>query len=1335
MAEGTVDNVAKIKVKFEADKESLAKIKDNWKDFSEEVAKVKNTGSQPTFVNMKNEIIELNQLFKEFNVTVGNIPKGNITATVEEMKKANNVISQQIQKGNKSDKNGVFKNYQSELSKLEDKAAKLNYQIRRTLDPKEKNKLAEDLARIKYQYRELNNESANFRKEIGIQWSRGFYDLNRSLDYFRAKVRSKFTMMSAERMMDFAFTAPGELVESLSKLEQAKVNFAQVMPDDFSNNQKAMNEAMREFIQVASDYGAEVDKVTEAGRLWGRQYKDVGIVQELVRNSTKLSITDNMSLVDVNKALEATMQQYGIRLKDANEAQEVSGAIVDKWSHLADTAVVTAADLATANEQSAGAAHQAGLSFDFLQGIIATMATRTGKSGAEVGRSIRSMLVSMNTAKARKEFQALGIALETVDNNGVKHLRNMEEVIVELMQKLRDSNKDIRDTVLAMSGGRFQYNNVLAFLTAYDEFQKNLDLSKSSAGWANQQVALQYETIDKQLVALKADLQGFIQAISEAGATSGIRELIGYLRSMVQVLQHIDPENIKNLGLALKNLVMFRVGLKAVSVALDLIPTQAIKVGDVFSGVTSQIAAATTVFQKLSVAITLLSRALGVIGLVFTVLQIGMTIYDAYNSKQEDIVKSSKEHAEKLDAEIGKLKTKHDTLEKLSEKLDQEQEIMKNSVAGSKEYTQAESNSIQIKQQIIELLDEEGKAKVLQADFAKKAIREEIDTLAKMSNAYQIDKENYFKAQEEKTEKLISEFTTRLKLYEEEAKVLGDMIGSVSGLRNSIPGFLAGRADMVIEESTDAIQSELDNTNSRIQGVKKNLIDAKAALFKARADHEKSKGSGSINGGANVDREPNEKSPGGSTGSGSGGNYAAKANLLQYQKQKNELWYDGKIAAQQYSNELKRLNDTEELSGITAEISGNRLKLHNDRVKELTEYKEKLVAFRTELEKALDQKMTEAPELAKELGYIADLTTDEKIRIMEVNKETFQEMKSFTEISKMISEVNSKLEDTESKLIDVNKAVAKTKLSMKPEDIYSRVSTDLKTQYESGVAERSGYNNTFYDYQNKIAQIQYLSDLYVAQMERVNAQRSNLFHNFTMWDEKERYSQQEKLKQWELEAKQTMANIRQAKLDSTEDIREGLADVTTQLLFEGNSWKDIWKKLWQDLAKDAILSLLKVQHQASLLGLVLQALGLFGGFKGGSVGVSADGYSPSSFVSNFTGGSVSDIAIAHTGGIMNAYPKMHSGGDVSGGRTGVVPKLRNDEVLRTLQVGEEVNSLADRRSNEILGAVAMKALDTKNEMPGNIQIFAMDSKSFAEYLNENAEILLGVLAKHKALGR
>lgn len=107
----------------------------------------------------------------------------------------------------------------------------------------------------------------------------------------------------------------------------------------------------------------------------------------------------------------------------------------------------------------------------------------------------------------------------------------------------------------------------------------------------------------------------------------------------------------------------------------------------------------------------------------------------------------------------------------------------------------------------------------------------------------------------------------------------------------------------------------------------------------------------------------------------------------------------------------------------------------------------------------------------------------------------------------------------------------------------------------------------------------------------------------------------------------------------------------------------------------------------------------------------------------------------HTGGDIMSYPKMHSGGMVEQGRKGVVPQLRNDEVVRTLQVGEEVNSLADRRSNEILGAVAMKALDSEQNRPNYINIMAMDSKSFAEYLNENSDILMAIIGKQQAMGR
>ena len=109
---------------------------------------------------------------------------------------------------------------------------------------------------------------------------------------------------------------------------------------------------------------------------------------------------------------------------------------------------------------------------------------------------------------------------------------------------------------------------------------------------------------------------------------------------------------------------------------------------------------------------------------------------------------------------------------------------------------------------------------------------------------------------------------------------------------------------------------------------------------------------------------------------------------------------------------------------------------------------------------------------------------------------------------------------------------------------------------------------------------------------------------------------------------------------------------------------------------------------------------------------------------------------AHNGeDIRVSAPRMHSGGDVMVGRIGVVPALKDDEVLRTLQVGEEVNSIRDRRSNEILAAVAMRAMDNTAKAPTQVVITALDSRSFAEYLNENSDILQAVLAKNNAMGR
>lgn len=272
-------------------------------------------------------------------------------------------------------------------------------------------------------------------------------------DYFMVRFRSGIAKSLGTYVENYLTSNITSIFDSIKQFEQNRVNFAQVMPNDIAENQELMNNAMSDFTKIASKYGATVQDVVEAGRLWGRQYKDVAIVESLVRNTTKLSITDNMSLVEVNKALEATMQQYNVKLKDYNEAQQVGNHVIDTWAKLADNAVVTASDLAKANEQSAGAAYQAGIGFDYLQALVTTMSTATGKAGAEVGRSIRSMLVSMNSNKAKKYFAELGIATTELVNGEVR-VRSFEKVITELMDKLQKSPKDVSKVILAMSGGR-----------------------------------------------------------------------------------------------------------------------------------------------------------------------------------------------------------------------------------------------------------------------------------------------------------------------------------------------------------------------------------------------------------------------------------------------------------------------------------------------------------------------------------------------------------------------------------------------------------------------------------------------------------------------------------------------------------------------------------------------------------------------------------------------------------------------------------------------------------------------------------------------------------------
>ena len=344
-----------------------------------------------------------------------------------------------------------IQSYIKELRRLEETQQKV-YALWKN-DPTEANKIALD--NVKASLASVRKEYEEFQKSIGKAGA----NINRTSGYFTSftqKLRSHLYWITAGSLLGAAFAVPTETFNSLVQLDEEMHNLATVMPQLEGQSSEAIakyQEEQRALINTASEYGASVKDVMESARLWGRMYKDQATVNTLVSQSAKLAVADNFSMAESTKAVEAAMFQYGLVAKNSAEALAYSNKIVDVYTKLSHNAGVSAQDLAAGVERSGAVAKQAGISFEFLNALIAQGTRATALSGSEIGNMLKTMLASFNSDKAVKELDKLGIATTEVVN-GTKKVRSAQAVLMDVAVAAQGTNKDLKDLWIQMSGGR-----------------------------------------------------------------------------------------------------------------------------------------------------------------------------------------------------------------------------------------------------------------------------------------------------------------------------------------------------------------------------------------------------------------------------------------------------------------------------------------------------------------------------------------------------------------------------------------------------------------------------------------------------------------------------------------------------------------------------------------------------------------------------------------------------------------------------------------------------------------------------------------------------------------
>ncbi|WP_330707917.1 phage tail tape measure protein [Paenibacillus polymyxa] len=590
-------------------------------------------------------------------------------------------------------------------------------------------------------------------------------------------------------------------------------------------NTEKLHDQTTKFIRTAHDLGSEIMDVTESARLWGRMYKDAGVVQEMVRKSTMLSTVDLVSLEGATKSMESTFAQYGVQIKNSNDAMVLGGRVLDSWSKVAHDTMAPAKDLGAAFERTGKIAAETGVSFDFMNGLISAGVRNTALSGENLGNMWKTVLGTIRTDKAVAEIERLGVATKEVVN-GQEQWRRAEDILLDLSTKVIDKNYDLTKSYADISRGVYQYAKLAASLNAGD-ILLGTAASIGSTGSTMEYLKVQMDTIQRKAAQTKASLLEIFNNAGDDGLRRTIKDVLDAIDQLLIGLTKVPPgvfegtAAIGGLLLAYKALsgpIMNVIAAVKVLTTAKAAETAAIGANTVANNVnivssqgatlsTVQRVAATegaTVAQgALTVATegaTVATKSLSVAQATATVttaaataglsLLVGAIALVAMNSGKEekaarDRIQNLKDQDSASQQMVSQYQRQIELLPKLANAHRSLEQSLKQSSGSVEKETKVKKQLEEVSKALVITLGKEGAKQLEAAGYTDEAVQVQVDALNKLIEKQNEARKNVLKDQQaqliEQQKQKINEITEATKELERVKKIIANPIGNFLG--------------------------------------------------------------------------------------------------------------------------------------------------------------------------------------------------------------------------------------------------------------------------------------------------------------------------------------------------------------------------------------------------------------------------------------------------------------------------------------------------------------------------------------------------------------------------
>lgn len=288
-------------------------------------------------------------------------------------------------------------------------------------------------------------------------------------------------------------------------------------------------------IELGIAQGRGSKEAMDAAVRWSRLGLNRVQVLEAVAVTLKAANVAEIDSATAAEQLSAIYASYALKVSDLNSVLGMLNETTNRYN-------VTNRELLRGISQVSALARQAGLELAELTGIIGAAVGRSGRTGAEFGTALKSIMGRLNR-KDIPDILSDGFELNIRTNTG--DAKSFSNILRDMYLRYNELNDARKQALLVEVAGTRQAARLAIMLDGYVQSQVLAIQSQRNLNSAEEENDKIRASTLNQLEGLKTAFEGMTVAYANSnvalGANTGLRVLVELLKNLIDVLRMAAP--------------------------------------------------------------------------------------------------------------------------------------------------------------------------------------------------------------------------------------------------------------------------------------------------------------------------------------------------------------------------------------------------------------------------------------------------------------------------------------------------------------------------------------------------------------------------------------------------------------------------------------------------------------------------------------------------------------------------------------------------------------------------------------------------------------------------